>query len=662
MAADKLVWLINRLRRMTAEEVVWRITSMVKQTCDDIRIRTSTLPRPAQASLTGRAFGVPRPGREQIAALDLPVDPIERLLAKAEAIVADRLSFFDQQDRHLGSPPDWHRDFHNDVIATRGLSSGVDYRDKSKNGDCKHVWEPNRHHQLVVLGRAYQVSGDQRFADKIIALLCHWCDDNPYGYGMNWRSPMELGIRLVNWVWALDLIRDVEMSAPVERKISTALFLLCWDVERKLSQGSSANNHVIGEAAGLYVAGRYLPELIPAAWTVKAKRTLEAEIHHQYADDGASLEQAFSYQLFVLQLFTPAGLVGDWSGDHFSSAFWEQLARMYDYTIKVGSLGSPFPMYGDQDDGYVLDLGEHQHDPRQYRSLAGALFGTCSGTNDDDAPNTPQYPSEASMWLQPATHTVKTVPAPLRGMHVSEQAGIVLLNLTRADGQNLGLLFDCGPLGYGPLAAHGHADALQIVVFVNGEELLIDPGTYDYYSHPEWRDRLRGTPAHNTICIDDCNQSELQGRFMWGKRATARLLQATEEGEHIEICAQVDDLWKMPGGSICRTIRIDRTTLAVTIEDHMHNLAGHNAAFNLHFPESVDLDGPDANNELRFRHTAYAGSIEFASVDAVKETTTDISVRSLAYHMNEPMREICAQRHLQTGADTMTTVLRLDAQ
>jgi hypothetical protein len=28
---------------------------------------------------------------------------------------------------------------------------------------------------------------------------------------MNWRSPLEMGVRLINWVWTLDLIGDADV-------------------------------------------------------------------------------------------------------------------------------------------------------------------------------------------------------------------------------------------------------------------------------------------------------------------------------------------------------------------------------------------------------------------------------------------------------------------
>ena len=53
---------------------------------------------------------------------------------------------------------------------------------------------------------------------------------------------------------------------------------------------------------------------------------------------------------------------------------------------------------------------------------------------------------------------------------------------------------DVGPLGYLAIAAHGHADALAITLAHDGRELVVDPGTGSYYSHPDSAHRAPGHP------------------------------------------------------------------------------------------------------------------------------------------------------------------------
>jgi hypothetical protein len=86
------------------------------------------------------------------------------------------------------------------------------------------------------------------------------------------------------------------------------------------------------------------------------------------------------------------------------------------------------------------------------------------------------------------------------------------------------LLFDAAPLGLPPLYAHGHADALMILLDVAGPR-LVDPGTGGYHAFPALRERLRSTRAHNTVEVDGQSQSVPGGLFQW--RRAARIVGST---------------------------------------------------------------------------------------------------------------------------------------
>jgi hypothetical protein len=101
-------------------------------------------------------------------------------------------------------------------------------------------------------------------------------------------------------------------------------------------------------------------------------------------------------------------------------------------------------------------------------------------------------------------------------------------------GADTHLVFDAGSLGYPSIAAHGHADALSFILALKGEWWLVDPGTYVYHTEEIWRNYFRGTKAHNTVCINDKDQSLIGGAFLWLKHARSELLHegAGKDGEH----------------------------------------------------------------------------------------------------------------------------------
>src|SRR5690606_35225000 len=111
--------------------------------------------------------------------------------------------------------------------------------------------------------------------------------------------PLELGIRLINWAYALELIRPSGLlTGERQNRVAGVVWRHLWEVARKYSQYSSANNHRIGEAAGVFIGASYFAGLRRAAqWRDEAQRILIAEIQAQTHADGGNREQALSYHL-----------------------------------------------------------------------------------------------------------------------------------------------------------------------------------------------------------------------------------------------------------------------------------------------------------------------------------------------------------------------------
>jgi hypothetical protein len=180
------------------------------------------------------------------------------------------------------------------------------------------------------------------------------------------------------------------------------------------------------------------------------------------------------------------------------------------------------PMIGDADDGFVVRL-----DPApgfcRFRSLlaTGAIlfdrpdFKAKAGTLDDK-----------TRWLLgPEAGKKWDALGEPRGLPLRRafpDGGYYILGDDFETPREIRVVADAGPLGYGGIAAHGHADALSFTLSVGGSEFLIDPGTYAYHTQPEWRAYFRGTSAHNTVRVDGRDQSEPGGNFMWLRKARSQ--------------------------------------------------------------------------------------------------------------------------------------------
>jgi hypothetical protein len=113
-------------------------------------------------------------------------------------------------------------------------------------------------------------------------------------------------------------------------------------------------------------------------------------------------------------------------------------------------------------------------------------------------------------------------------------------------GQPWSVLFDVGPLGPDFQPGHGHADSLTLEASYRGARLLVDAGTFGY-DDDACRAALRGTAAHNTITIDQCNSSEVWGIFRVGRRARPRDVQVEINESSLVASAQHDGYDHMPG-------------------------------------------------------------------------------------------------------------------
>jgi len=571
---------------MDGPEVAWRVKSLLRDQVDSVRIAVTLIPTLKPEQIVSKANFEPGFKCSPVTFNDWQ-NPLsdthrawrDRLVKKANQILENRLTYFDLYAVHHGDPINWHRDFSAGVDAPIIQSTYIDYRDVSKFGDCKLVWEPNRHHQLVVLARAYVATNERKYALKVAELLRSWIDCNPFGYGMNWKSPLELGVRLINWVWAIDLIWSSEVfDDELWSDILQTVYRAMWDCERKFSQGSSANNHVIGEAAGVYVAACYFRQL-PGAnkWRKSSQDVLEREIILQTFPDGCTREHAFGYQFFVIQFFQLCLRAAETSRNQFSKEYCSRLHHMFSFLNEISADTGRPPNMGDSDNGYVLDLGELPRNTSELLSVGAHQF------NDHALMSSGQ--SETVFWLfggvrQPATGLEGSRPSVL-----FTHSGYAILRSSRVSA-----FVDCADLGYGPIAAHGHADCLSLCLNVDGYPVLIDSGTYDYFTYPDWRTYFRETKAHNTAEIDGISQSQSLGPFMWGQRAKASLLEWTDDDSSAYLVAQHDGYQRLKDPvNHRRAVRLDKNANVITVTDIFESKQAHSAALYFHFDPSCQL-------------------------------------------------------------------------
>lgn len=516
----KTYWYWNRLKCMPLPEIPYRLQKTVYNHLQQAGFFLSKkIPLP-DYSISGNSF-IGKPNHIQKSFY----------CNSAKQILQGKIQIFNTNHESSLNSWNWNRDPLTKVVAPLVFGKLLDYRDPSLVGNIKYLWEPNRHLHLVTLAQAYYLTKDGRYLSGIKDQLDLWFTQCPYPLGPNWTSSLELGIRLINWSFVWQLIGG--RNSPLFDNYEGSAFLQRWMVsvyqhihfiKGYFSKYSSANNHLIGEAAGLLVASITWPYWKNhIQWRDLAKNLLEREALLQNGADGVNKEQAISYQQFVLDFLIIAALAGQANQVIFSDAYWIRIEKMLEYLASIMDYAGNVPMIGDADDGFVVTLSKQQK-WCPYKSLLATgsiLF------NRGDFKAKSKTLDDKTRWLlgveaeqkYPKIYE-KTSGLPIRNQYPI--GGYYIMGCDFETTDEIRILVDAGPLGYREIAAHGHADALSFTLSVAGLEFLIDPGTFAYHTEQKWRDYFRGTSAHNTIRVDGLDQSVSGGNFMWLQKANAR--------------------------------------------------------------------------------------------------------------------------------------------
>ncbi|RFP12383.1 heparinase [Duganella sp. BJB488] len=535
--------------------------------------------------------------------LSAPADAGGRaeVLAAADALIAGGVPVFDTVVPLEDGAPAWNRDPRTGTEIPLSFGLDIDFRHLGDGLDIKYLWELNRHVWWVPLAQAWQVSGQARYLALLGRLIDSWLDACPYARGANWSSPVEHGIRLINWsiVWHLTGGADGPLFAGAAGGARRARWLACIYQHIRFASDnysfhSSSDNHLIGEAAGVYVGAVTWDRWTPVrALGRRAAAILEQEIVRQYAPDGVNLEQALCYHKFSLEFLLASRLAGAAAGQRFSAAFDRRMhAALLFLAAMLDRHGRVAPI-GDADDGKVFRLaGDGAGTPYEAMLAAGArLYQAPLLQAKLDALGSAATPARSSLRVPAPV----AVDSPAAWPTLFADGGYLVADHGPAADAALRLIMDVGPLGYNRIAGHGHADALALLLAAEGEDFLIDPGTYCYNAAPALRHYFRGTAAHNTVQIDADDQSVYGGSFLWLRDVASRVHRHQDDGALLRIEASHDGYLRLADPlRHVRGVTLDRAAGVLAVEDRFECGAAHQAALHWHFAPHCRLEADGA--------------------------------------------------------------------
>lgn len=438
-------------------------------------------------------------------------DSARETIASADRIFTHQFDLLGYKNIDFGRHIDWHLDPVHNKRAPNKLWYEVPYLDFDTVGDVKITWELNRHQHFVTLGKAYQLTHDEKYAREFVAQFYDWRAQNPYPVGVNWASSLEVAFRSLSWLWARELFAgSISLPENFQDDLVAALERNACFIERNLSFYFSPNTHLLGEGVALFFIGTLCPTLRGALrWRERGWGIVLEAARHQVRPDGGYFEQSTYYHVYALDFLLHARVLASRNKLLIPADFDVTIVSMLEYLAALGTAG-PVPGFGDDDGGRLFDPSrnrtEHLVDPL---STGAVLYGRA------DLKAVAGSMREETLWLLgPGSagdfDRLPRVPAACVS-HAFPGTGTYIL---ASDG--LRLAVDAGPLGSAS-GGHGHADILSVCVAADGSDWIVDQGTFTYTGSREGRDQFRGTRAHNTLSVDGLDQAEKMDPFAWGR-------------------------------------------------------------------------------------------------------------------------------------------------
>jgi len=384
-------------------------------------------------------------------------------------------------------------------------------------GDIKTVWEASRFDWLLAMAQR-AAKGDAAELTRMNNWLQDWARHNRPYLGINWKCGQEASIRVLHLILATQIIGQLDDPAPgLVALIRLHLARIAPTMGYAIGQ---ANNHGTSEAAALFIGGSWLASLGDndgAKWQSSGRDLLENRADALIENDGMFSQYSVNYHRMMLDTYS---LCEAWRRrrglTEFSdkcltklSAATRWLHQMCD--VKTGRA----PVFGANDGARIIALTDTDYlDFRPSVQLAATLFlGQCA------------Y-AEKGLWDQPLIWLdVEPSSVPLQSpQSVTQDSGGMHI-LRRG---NAVAYFRYPRFRFRP----SQADALHCDVWIDGENILRDAGTFSYNVSPEDTAYFNGTCSHNTVEFDGRDQMPRLGRFLFGDWLKA---------EHVEKVTETAD-------------------------------------------------------------------------------------------------------------------------
>jgi hypothetical protein len=345
------------------------------------------------------------------------------------------------------------------------------------------------------LAAAFGQSGERRYQRAWERLVTSWIAQVPIGA----ESTDTVARRMLNWIYAWSAFAQSQRFEGLAHGSDAFLADSLGAQADWLRQNlTAARNHRTLELYALFIQALALPELDADGELLEfAVRELGCNLESDFRSDGVHVEASTHYHLVVLRSFVGARVNARRFGVALPEGFDERLRAALQFAMHCHRPDGQIPALSDADSGSYAEL----------LSLAAGEL------------RRPDYLYVATSGTLGTPPTERNVSFPAAGYHIQRSGwggGDSCFEDERF------LILDCGPVGDG---GHGHYDLLSVELAAGGRPLVLDPGRFTYHEgDPNLRHWFKGTRAHNTVCVDDLDQTEYHRGKPKGAIAQGRLI------------------------------------------------------------------------------------------------------------------------------------------
>lgn len=413
--------------------------------------------------------------------------------------------------------------------------------------DKSALWNFNLHYceYLFSITKIYKDTADKSYLDKCIYIIDSWIKNNPKEKGGAGWASYTVALRLTNWLsWYSAMERDLinDFKNKFIKSIHEQYVYLSNNLEKDL-----LGNHYLEDLKALILTSLFFNDEKMLSCALKE---FKKECKEQILADGMHFELSPMYHKII----------------------FEDVLRVA-YALKsVGKADKEIEKYLQPmlDVAWSLEEGLERI----------PLFNDC-GNNVAKSLDALVKASDYGFGLKPQYNSCLKNS----GYYIFKQ-------------DDWKLIVDAGQPGAAYIPGHVHCDAMSFELFKAGKPIVVNCGTYAYQCNE--RSFFRSTAAHNTVMINDIEQSQCWSTFRLAKRSQVDVLSVSDDGIVMKMIDQ-------KGHVVTRSITL-RDVLVVTDESEGNKLSGC-----IHLLKDISKN-TSGNTQIKKHYYAY----EYGRIDSIK--------------------------------------------